>query len=204
MRWWPAPLLPVAVLLAVLIRRVAPVIAAHLPGVLGLRDYGVLGTVHHPWSVTALSALLGSASHVLWDLFTHPGVVAAWDRLSTVSDVVGAALAVAFVLHLGRTRRLRQWHGPPPPVDRRPVRFWSIAAPLVVAVVTLLPGSSGYHVLGTRVMAVVLLALLAAGQEVHLNAVYRVPSTMRWIFRPRCRTRRSRKIRNTGLVNDPR
>ena len=28
--------------------------------------------VRHPWWVTAVSALLGAASHLLWDLVTHP------------------------------------------------------------------------------------------------------------------------------------
>src|SRR5690606_5599152 len=57
-----------------LVRWAAPTVAAHLPrrpAALALRDYGVLGSVRHPWPVTVWSALLGAASHLMWDGFTH-------------------------------------------------------------------------------------------------------------------------------------
>jgi hypothetical protein len=62
--------LPVTLLATALIRRAAPVVAAHLPawpGWLALPDYGVLGRVRHRWYVTVYSALLGAATHVAWD-----------------------------------------------------------------------------------------------------------------------------------------
>jgi len=61
---------------APLVRWAAPTVAAHLPAgaPLALRDYSVLGTVRHHWWVTATSAVLGAASHLGWDAFTHAGV----------------------------------------------------------------------------------------------------------------------------------
>src|SRR5262245_49298483 len=61
--WFDVPL---TWLLALLIRRAAPYVAAHLPG--AVRDYGVLATVRHPLVVTLYSALLGALSHQLWDM----------------------------------------------------------------------------------------------------------------------------------------
>lgn len=126
--WWNLPLVLVG---ARLVRRAAPVVVAHLPrgGPLALRDYGLLATVRHPWHVTVASALLGAASHIVWDAFTHPtldgGAVPFpalhrtalagrpwWDALSTISDLIGFATAALLVLAVGRSRRLPAWHGP--------------------------------------------------------------------------------------------
>src|SRR5690242_3423490 len=69
--------LPLTLVITTLIRRAAPVVAAHLPpaGPLAIRDYGVLGTARHPLRVTVWSALLGAASHLAWDTLTHPHIV---------------------------------------------------------------------------------------------------------------------------------
>ncbi|MFG2037161.1 DUF4184 family protein [Dactylosporangium sp. NPDC048998] len=121
--WWS---LPCAVATAWLIRRGAPVVAAHLPG--WLREYGVLGRVRHPWLVTALSAVLGAVSHLLWDLVTHPGPVAAWWPIRQASDGAALVLMPLFLWYCGRRHLLRRWHGDPPPVPRRPALFWGVTA----------------------------------------------------------------------------
>ncbi|MER7005560.1 DUF4184 family protein [Dactylosporangium sp. NPDC000555] len=130
--WWS---LPCAVATAWLIRRGAPVVAAHLPG--WLREYGVLGRVRHAWFVTALSAVLGAASHLLWDLVTHPGPVAAWWAIRQASDGAALVLMPLLLWYCGRRHLLRQWHGDPPPVPRRPVLFWGATAAITAAGVLL-------------------------------------------------------------------
>jgi CubicO group peptidase (beta-lactamase class C family) len=136
--WWS---LPVTLVAARLIRWAAPVVAAHLPGggPLRLRDYGVLGTVRHPWFVTVLSALLGALSHLVWDAVTHPGYLTGlqrevwpgtpwWGLLSDASNLAGFAAGTFLLLQIGRRQLLRQWHGSPPPVRRQPFAFWPAVA----------------------------------------------------------------------------
>lgn len=145
---WHAPLwwaLPIVLIGGRLVRWAAPTVAAHLPAVLGLRDFGVLGTVRHPWRVTAVSAILGAVSHIAWDAFTHPVVdgprvlfpalhrVAPtgrpwWDLLSAVSDLIGFVAGAVLVVHIGHHRLLRRWHGLPPFVPARPALFWPVVA----------------------------------------------------------------------------
>jgi hypothetical protein len=152
--WWG---LPVTLLGTWLVRRSAPAVAAHLPpgGVLALRDYGVLGTVRHRWYVTTTSALVGVYSHLAWDSLTHPTIdgvrplhpllvhsvmpgVPLWDLLSTVSDLFGFVVATLLIIHIGRHRLLRRWHGPPLLGNARPGLFWSaVAAVLAVGLVWL-------------------------------------------------------------------
>lgn len=175
---WPAALwfgLPAALLVTLLIRHGAPTVAAHLPdrpGLLALPDYGALGGVRRGWWKTVVSALLGIATHLLWDLPTHAGLVGSWRQLSYLSHIGGGLITVLFAIHLGRHRLIRRWHGPPPP---RPVRqrlFWSTASGLTVAGVVLasLPSAiSGHHVWGVRVIATVMVALLAAATAVTLT-----------------------------------
>jgi hypothetical protein len=153
--WWAVPL---ALVGGRLVRWMAPVVAAHLPagGRLALRDYGVLGGVRHPWRVTAWSAALGAVSHIVWDAFTHPYVDGGrllfpwlhhpvtpgmpwWELLVRVSDLIGFAVGLGLMLHLGRARLLRRWHGPPPPAPRRPAVFWAAASTVVGAGLALLP-----------------------------------------------------------------
>lgn len=170
--WWS---LPCAVAAAWLIRRGAPVVAAHLPG--WLREYGVLGRVRHAWWITALSALLGAASHLLWDLVTHPGPVAAWWPIRQVSDDSAVVLLPIFLWYCGSRHLLREWHGDPPPVPRRPALFWAVSAAVVAAGVlaTWLAGDRhpawfgypGYpHVLGVRLIDSLTVGLLAGAAAV--------------------------------------
>ena len=133
--WWSLPVTLVAVRL---VRWAAPVIAAHLPGggPLGLRDYGVLNIVRHPWYVTVCSAWLGSFSHLAWDWVTHPGYFTSlqgqawsgtpwWSLFCDASNLVGFTGGTFLVVHIGRTSLLRRWHGPPPRTTPRPFTFWS-------------------------------------------------------------------------------
>jgi hypothetical protein len=190
---------PVTIVIAVLVRRAAPHVAIHLPagGALALRDYGVLAAVRHPLGVTALSALLGAFSHQVWDSITHPYILMAqpflgsdtylpamhrtavgglpwWRVIQIVSEVVGAAVAAAVAVHIGRRRLLVAWHGPARPVARRPALFWPVvggvgAALLVVGV--LLPGAFiGPNVIGTRVLGAGALGLFAGAAATALAA----------------------------------
>ncbi|MEV6925764.1 DUF4184 family protein [Dactylosporangium sp. NPDC051485] len=169
--WW---CLPTAVATAWLIRRGAPGVAAHLPW--WLRDYGVLARVRHRWYVTAWSALLGAISHLLWDLVTHPGPVAAWWAVRRVSDAMGLVLMPLLIWYVGRSHLLRRWHGEPPAVARRPARFWGVAAAVCVAGALVIGElradyADHLHVLGVRVFAAVTLALLAGAFAVQSAGV---------------------------------
>ncbi|QSB14949.1 DUF4184 family protein [Natronosporangium hydrolyticum] len=188
--------LPVTLLATFLIRRSAPTIAVHLParpGWLALRDYGVLGQVRHRWYVTVYSALLGSASHVLWDGFTHhpqiahgfgvrwvpaltaeawPGVPW-WLLAQHASTVLGAIAALGMAVYLGRRRLLRRWHGEPPPAPYAPWAFWS-AAGAVVALYPLtwplLRFQYATYVQGVRMLLAFGFALLAGAVAARLFA----------------------------------
>lgn len=98
-----------------LIRLGAPTVAAHLPG--SLREYGALRRVGHPWWVTVGSALLGDASHLLWDLVTHPGVISQWRLVRGVSDYSAVLLLPLFMVYVGRRHLIREWHGPARPCN---------------------------------------------------------------------------------------
>ncbi|MDG6106677.1 DUF4184 family protein [Dactylosporangium aurantiacum] len=154
--------LPVTLAAAWLVRRVTPVVAAHLPagGPFALTDYGALGR-HRPHPVVVLtSALLGAASHL------------ALDRLETVvppsvyvMHVLGFAGLLGTVTVIGRRRLLRAWHGDPPVVRRRPALFWTVGAVVTggaAAVVPFLPGAALGHTTGTRLLCAVAAGLLAA------------------------------------------
>lgn len=166
MFWWG---LPVTVVTAWLIRLGAPAVAAHLPG--SLREFGALRRVRHPWWVTATSALLGVASHLLWDLVTHPepGVIGSWRAVRDVSDYAALVLLPVFLWYVGRRRLIREWHGPPPAVARRPLLFWSVAVE-VFAVGAYITGSLEYfgpHVFIVRLIVSAMIALLAASVALH-------------------------------------
>jgi hypothetical protein len=183
---WHAPLwwaLPVSLIGVRLVRWAAPVVAAHLPagGPLALRDYGVLGGVRHPWWTTAASAILAAVSHIVWDAFTHPTVDGGrilfpwlhnrvapglpwWELLSIVSDLIGFAVGLGLALHIGSTRLVRRWHGPPPPVPRRPLLFWMVAFVVAGAGLDLLPFQPARMVHNQAIQCLVIAsaALLAA------------------------------------------
>jgi hypothetical protein len=175
--------LPVVVALSWVVRRAAPVVAAHLPA--ALRDYGVLGVVRHPVRVTAWSAVLGALTHQVWDALTHPYMLFVstsaylpvmhetavaglpwWRIVHLLSEVVGVAVVVAVLIHIGRSRLLVRWHGPPPPTPTRPLVFWPVAmlsATVLGAASLALPGNDiGIWVFGSRWLGAVALGLLVA------------------------------------------
>ncbi|MET7424992.1 DUF4184 family protein [Dactylosporangium sp. NPDC005555] len=152
--------LPVTVAVVWLTRRAAPVLAAHLPG---LAAFGALGR-WPAWPVTVSSALLGAASHLALDRveFLLP-----WSEY--VMHALGALGFAAVVAHIGRRRLLRFWHGDPPPRNRRPVLFWTVAAAVtlpLVAVTPFLPGAAQAHTTGARLLCAVAGGLLAASWAV--------------------------------------
>lgn len=194
--WFSLPLTLVA---CALVRRAASTVAIHLPDntPLSLRDYGVLSSVRHPLAVTAASAVLGAASHLLWDTFTHPYVLIGhpftgegtfipamhriavaglpwWRVVHLASEAVGTLAVLAMAVHIGRKRLLRAWHGPAPVLPRRPALFWSAAATvlaLTTTVILLLPGNDvGPNVIGMRLITAVALSLLAAAAVVAVAA----------------------------------
>jgi hypothetical protein len=179
--WW---CLPVTVLLTWVVRRASPRVAAHLPaGGLALRDYGALGGVRHRWWITLWSALVGSATHLLWDGVTHspqtngfgatllpwlaaeplPGLP--WYRaLQHASSVLGAIAAVALAVYIGRRSLIRRWHGPPPDLRRRPVLFWTVAGVVLAGYPATWPVLTHLyqtHVQGTRLLSFASFGLLA-------------------------------------------
>jgi hypothetical protein len=173
--WWS---LPTAVAVAQLCRWGAPAVAAHLPPWFRVRDFGVLGTVRHRWWITASSALLGAVSHLLWDLVTHPGAVAAWWPIREASDTAACFLLPVFVVYVGMRRKLREWHGAPPAVPVRPVRFWGVTLAVLAAglVLTWALGDRQYylghpHVFFVRIMVAGALALLAGSLTVQSAGV---------------------------------
>jgi hypothetical protein len=188
---WGVPLGLVATLL---IRRSAPVIAAHLPG--WWREYGVLGQVRHRWHVTVLSAWIGAITHRLWDEVTHdhlhgtslgfavlsrpllPGVPW-WAALHGASTLIGITGWVWATIHIRRHGLLERWHGPARQVGRRAVLFWSSAG---VAMTTgaiasaLLPDGHIPIVLGARLLCVSAGAFMVAAATVQLSSSARARS----------------------------
>jgi hypothetical protein len=164
--WWG---LPVTVLTAWLIRLGAPAVAAHLPG--SLRSFGAIGRVRHPWRVTVSSALIGDASHLLWDLVTHPqpGVIASWRLVRDVSDGAAVLLLPLFLLYVARRGLITEWHGPAPVVRRRPLLFWSVAVETFAAGASLVAALpyGGPHVFVVRLITAAATGLLAASVALH-------------------------------------
>ncbi|GAA3457050.1 hypothetical protein GCM10018962_88840 [Dactylosporangium matsuzakiense] len=168
--WWS---LPTAVVVAQLCRWGAPAVAANLPPWFHVRDFGVLGRVRYRWWITASSALLGAVSHLLWDLVTHPGPVAAWWPIREASDAAAVILMPVFFLYVAVRRKLREWHGEPPALTARPGRFWGVTAAVLGAgcALTLALGDREYytghvHVFLVRLMVAGALALLAGALAV--------------------------------------
>jgi hypothetical protein len=180
---WGVPLSVVATLL---IRRSAPVVAAHLPGWWG--EYGVLGQVRHRWRVTVISAWIGAVTHRLWDDVTHdrlagtsvgfavlgrpmvPGIPW-WVALHTASTLIGIIGWVWATIHIGRRGLLRRWHGSPPQVVPRPALFWaSVAVTMSLGGVAsaLLPDGRIPIVLFARLLWVSAGAFVVTAASVHL------------------------------------
>jgi len=126
--------LPASVAVAWLLRaRVAAVAFALLPscGPLRLRDWRVLAARRPAAWVTASSALLGAASHSLWDTFTHErrfgarlfpvlreraltlaAAPVSYARvLQYLGHVVGALVTLALLRHIAREGHVARWYG---------------------------------------------------------------------------------------------
>lgn len=196
--WWAVPL---ALVCVPLIRWASAAVAAHLPaaGPLHLRDYGALAIARHRRWITAGSAALGAYSHILWDSVTHETInhrpiplrgltteaAPGWlwyEVVSKVSNAVGLIGALALIVHIGRTRALRRWHGEPPEVTRRPLLFWATAVTVTAAGVATLPFQPYPEHLpsqAVRCLVTVCAALVAAAAAVTLTpARHRVRPAM--------------------------
>ncbi|WP_327001942.1 DUF4184 family protein [Dactylosporangium sp. NBC_01737] len=152
--------LPVTLAATWLIRRVAPVVAAHLPvwRPLALADYGALGRARPGWLVVTSSALLGAASHLALDRLEAVAPVSEY-----VMHVLGAAGLITAVVVIGRQRLVRRWHGDPPPVHRRLWLFWPVAvgvAAAAAAAVPFLPAAALVHTSLVRLMCAAAAGLL--------------------------------------------
>jgi hypothetical protein len=168
--WWSVP---AALLIAWLIRLGAPAVAAHLNPAGGwIADYGVLGRVRHRWWITVTSALIGVASHLLWDLVTHPGPLTSWWHIRQASDYASLLLTPLFIWYAGSRHLLRKWHGVPAPTPRFPARFWLTATVVFAAgaAFTWHLGYHGPHIVGVRLITALMLALLAAAATTYLPA----------------------------------
>jgi hypothetical protein len=156
--WWS---LPAGLLLTVLLRFTIGGIAAHLPAGSWLRlpDYGVLGSARPLWTVAAPSVLIGAASHLTWDFFTHPGRAGSlllpileqsgpggqpwWQWAQWGSTTLGALITIAWAGYAGRSGLIRRAYGPPPARTRNPVVFWLVTS--TVALTGLAAALAGYH-----------------------------------------------------------
>jgi hypothetical protein len=153
--------LPVTLAVAWLLRQAAPVVAAHLPPAgLGLRDYGALGRNPHRWYVTAWSAGLGGASHLVADLLE-----AREPESEAGLHLLGGLVFLLVLRHVGRHGLIRKWHGPAPAVPRRPRLFWGVATVVAVAgalAAPYLPAAGLIHTTGVRLLAALVGALMVA------------------------------------------
>ncbi|MEM7321801.1 MAG: DUF4184 family protein [Actinomycetota bacterium] len=167
--------LPFTLLATALTRwRAASGVFAAVPdlGPLALRSFRVLGARRPRWTITVVSAVIGVASHVVVDAFTHRG---RWGAnalglnevigtvpiigemsgarvLQYVGHTVGSVLFLAAVGVIATTGRLERWYGHRAVTRARSARFdrrittafWLVAATPVVAViaVTLSRGTS--------------------------------------------------------------
>jgi hypothetical protein len=154
--------LPVTLFGCYLVRRAAPVVAAHLPagGPFALRDYGALHVSGHRWWITVTSAVLGPASHLLLD-----GAEALFPAIEYPAHAVGAIIMLTFVLLIGKRRLVRHWHGAAPRLVPHPARFWLVAAVAALpglAVTPFLPAAFLLHTTGARVLTALAVGLLVA------------------------------------------
>jgi hypothetical protein len=92
-----------------------------------------------------------------------------WYLLSTVSDLVGFILAVVLIVHIGRRRLVRRWHGAPPPAVPRPLPFWSAVGLVLLVGLVWLPVQPVRFFLVQAIQAMLIggIALLAGAVMVH-------------------------------------
>jgi hypothetical protein len=149
--------LPVTLVICWVVRaRVAEAAFAQLPDTpLRLHDYRVLARRRPPLLTTVMSAIVGAATHALWDTLTHNNRWGArhvaflrepllFDNgahfttarlLQYVSHVVGAVVTIALLWLIARRGLLAKWYGDKystlPPIELTAIErvwFWSLAA----------------------------------------------------------------------------
>lgn len=138
----------------------------------GLASSGVPSSAPE-WGWAALSVLIGAATHLAWDSFTHPGYLPAqwlgltapsplpgvpWTGvLQRLSDVIGFTVLAVVVLRLRRSRV---------PAGRRPWLFWLVTfvvtGLLLAARTVLQPGWARLSTVVATLIAGWLLGLLVA------------------------------------------
>jgi hypothetical protein len=143
--------LPVTLLCTRLVRTyLAEPLGAQLPDPVGCEVRALARSVHH-WAVTVLSALLGSASHVFVDSFTHRhgwgydhvawlhhSVAMGWeiaDVLQYVGHTLGSLLGFMLCLQLCAMHRVSAWNGSRHEPSRFPSVPWFWSALSLVAAV---------------------------------------------------------------------
>jgi hypothetical protein len=132
--------LPVTLLCTRLVRGyLAEPLGAQLPDPIGC-EVRALARSSHCWAITALSALLGSVSHVFVDSFTHRHgwgydhfmwlhqvVAPGWqiaDVLQYVGHTVGSLLAAWWFWEICRKHRISAWNGSQHEPSQYPVALW--------------------------------------------------------------------------------
>jgi hypothetical protein len=172
--WWA---LPVSVVLARVLRLAAPGVVAHLPI---SADWALVRHSRYPLWVSGCCAVFGAATHLLWDFLTHTDgwvnailgfdwyerMPLAWYYVSDLpSSALGGLAVMLGLVHIGRRRLLVRWHGEPPASPpRSPGRFWAafgVVAVIGLVLTPVLPHHNNYGALGTRIIASVVLGLLA-------------------------------------------
>ena len=139
--------LPVTLMLCPLARWAAPVVAAHLPGRLTL--YSILGSRGPALWVTALSAVIGAASHLVWDRLA----IGVWDLPSTLA---GGVITLFLLVRYPPT-------GDPALAAPRPALFWPVVSAVAcgaIAISLQLPGAFLAHTTGARTLLALAAGLL--------------------------------------------
>lgn len=169
-----------------------------------LHSYRVITRRRPTTPVTLTSALIGAASHVLIDAFTHAGrwgstllgLDETWFTapirgemsgarvVQYLGHTVGSAVAIALFLYIGRSRRLEQWYGATNvtaarhfamPASSR-VAFWATLV-LVAAAVTAALRATGASIVFCAIDGVVVGALCAGAIPVTAGRTTSVAST---------------------------
>ena len=143
--------LPVAILLAYAFHYlVKPVLLPNLPPVLqrkwsGWNDFNWHGFVKQNWIIVIVSVLFGTATHLLWDAFTHNNTIIVraipalsaqvdlgfeeypvWHLLQQISSAAGLIILIFYVIRLPETGDARQ-----------PGKsFWTALVILVLSIMT--------------------------------------------------------------------
>jgi hypothetical protein len=168
--------LPLTLIGTRVLRTAAPVVASHLPrgGPFALRDYGAIAEAGHPWWITAVSALIGAASHLVLD-----GVEQRIPVTEYVFHAVGVVAMFIVAGHIGRRGLIRRWYGPPETVPERPAVFWTVVGAVALpaaAVTPFLPAAFLPHTTGARLLCAITAGLLAGAAAVAVNRPERTAS----------------------------